>query len=280
MIRGSIGGIALALAAPAFGQSAGPAPGYTMPFTQSWDMTSDEGATYRIFLSYPEEKPPAEGWPVLYVLDGNAMFAGFAETRRIQEFYAPGKGIVVGVGYPTDKPYDPRRAADFTTIRLTTWAAPARTSRDKFLDFLTGKLRTEVAARHKVNPARQSLFGHSLGGIFALHVLYARPDAFHAIVAASPSMWWDNQAMLREERDFAERLTSGKVAKASRLLIVAGEREEASVMVGDTQALARRLEPLSAYGLRTQSRIYAGEGHMTVPARAITDTLRFVASWP
>src|SRR5690606_2422063 len=71
--------------------------GYTMPQTETWDMTSDSGETYRIFLSYPGVgEPPADGYPVLYVLDGNAMFAGFAEARRIQEYQDVGKVIVVG----------------------------------------------------------------------------------------------------------------------------------------------------------------------------------------
>ena len=48
----------------------------------------------------------------------------------------------------------------------------------------------------------------------------------------------------------------------------------------DPEDFVKRMEPLSAYGLRTRSQVYAGEGHMTVPSRAVTDTLRFALSWP
>ena len=127
------------------------APGYTMPSTHMWEMTSDGGEIYRIFVSFPKTEMPPDGYPVLYVLDGNAMFAGFAEARRIQEYYDVGKAIVVGVGYPTDDAYDTRRLNDYTPplidpppFNLRRLAKYKSGGQDKFLDFLTGKLRAEI----------------------------------------------------------------------------------------------------------------------------------------
>jgi predicted alpha/beta superfamily hydrolase len=251
-----------------------------------WDMASDSGDIYRIFVSYPATdpatQPPADGYPVLYVLDGNASFASFAEARRIQEFHAVGKSIVVGVGYPTDKAYDTRRLDDYPPAMREPppkeWRHLAKFKsggRDKFLDFLTGRLRTEIGKRYQIDLDRQSLFGHSLGGLFALHALYTRPQAFSSIVAASPSLDWNEQGVLREEREFTSRLSSGKVGETSRLMVVVGGRD-----IDDdpymAEAFAKRMDSLSGYGLRVRFRRYDGEGHMTVPARAVTETLRFV----
>ena len=160
-----------------------PMPGYTMPATQMWDMTSDSGEIYRIFVSYPTVgEAPAEGYPVLYVLDGNAMFAGFAETRRIQEYEDVGKSIVVGVGYPTDLAYDTRRLNDFTAkmhetrAREPEAAGAIQDRRTRRLPpFPDRRAAAEIGRRHKINPERQALFGHSLGGLFALHALYTSP---------------------------------------------------------------------------------------------------------
>lgn len=257
-------------------------PGYTMPSTHVWDVPSDGGEIYRIFVSYPAAEMPPDGYPVLYVLDGNAIFATFAEARRIQERFDTGKSIVVGVGYPTDMAYDLRRLNDYTPPMSNPppkeWRHLAKYEsggRDKFLDFLTGKLRTEIGKRYKIDPDRQSLFGHSLGGLLALHTLYTRPQAFHSIVAASPSLEWNEQGVLSEEREFRARMTSGKAGKTSRLLVVVGGRDtdDDPYMA---EAFVHRMEALSSYGLRTRFRRYDEEGHMTVPARAVTDTLRFV----
>jgi predicted alpha/beta superfamily hydrolase len=285
-------GLAISLAMPAIaapGQTAAPeapaAQGYTMPATAVWDITAEHGDVYRIFVSFPKGEPPEGGYPVLYVLDGNALFASFAETRRMLEWTPGDKAIVVGVGYPTDMAYDVRRINDFTGAP-TMSGAYAKFAKERsggwnrFLDFLTGQLRTEISKRYKTNPDRQSLFGHSLGGLFALHTLYTRPGAFHAIIAASPSIFWHEQLTLKEERDFAARLQAGKVPKVSRLLVVAGDREEAILERWDAEDFVKRMEPLSAHGLRTRSEVYAGEGHMTVPVRAVPDSLRFALYWP
>lgn len=258
-------------------------PAYAMPSTQMFDIKSDGGETYRIFVSYPKSEPPAGGYPVLYVIDGNAYFASFAATRRLLEYAERGNALVVGVGYPTDDAYDARRTADFL-FPVPTEAPPAQpksqpnatnTGRDKFLAFLTGKLRTEIGMRYKIDPDRQSLFGHSFGGLLALHALYVRPDAFQAIVAASPSLEWNVQDMLREERAFAANLAAGKVTRVSRLMLVVGDQDRDDDPE-PARALASRLAPLSAYGLSTRFRLYEDEIHITVPARAVTDTLRFV----
>lgn len=273
-------GLASALMVPAQGHAQQAAPiGYTMPQTQVWEMRSAHGAVYRIFASVPKGEPPADGFPVLYLLDGNAIFASFAETRRMLE-YNGGKAIVIGVGYPTDDAYDKRRTGDYIYPVAYPGAPPQRAAkpgdndRDRFLDFLTGALRTEVGKRYKIDLKRQSLFGHSFGGLFALHALFARPDAFQSIVSASPSLGWNTQEMLQEERDFGARLAKGEVKKTSRLMIVVGDRDTDDDPE-PARALFKRLDLLSAYGLGTRYYRYDRETHMTVPARAVTDTLRF-----
>jgi len=282
------------VAAPGVSAVADGAPvpqAYALPGTESWEIANDSREPYRIFVSRPEGPPPAEGYPVLYVLDGNAMFAGFAEARRIQEGSHPdvANSLIVAVGYPTDRPYDgARRLYDFTPVPLAEVPAaqvPLAKYRaggqDAFRDFLLNRLRAEVAKRYAVNPRRQALFGHSLGGLLALHVLYTRPDAFHAIIAASPSQWWNDQSILAEEREFARRLSRAEITgPVSRVLLLAGEREERVANTWDAEALALRLEPLSAYGLRSRFEMLAGETHVTVPSRAVTTTLRFAFSWP
>lgn len=260
------------------------AQGYTMPSTQVWDMTSDSGEVYRIFVSAPAQDAkdaPEDGYPVLYVLDGNAYFGSFAQARWIQEYLPIGKSIVVGVGYPGEDAYDVRRLNDFTAPLLDPpprqWRELAKYKsgeRKQFLDFMTGKLRREISSRYRVDPDRHSLFGHSLGGLFALYALYERPQAFHSIVAASPSMEWNEQGILDDERAFTARLTSGKVRKTSRLMVVTGDRDTDDDPE-PARALVERLDRLSGHGLRVRLHRYEDEVHVSVPARSATDVLRF-----
>lgn len=273
--------------------TAGPATPYVMPDAEIWDITSSAGKPYRIFVSRPEGDPPPEGFPVLYVLDGNAFFAGFAQSRWTQNIMDASLGhtMIVAVGYPLDdnKPYAfERRMEDFTPP----WANPMPPSErpfskwvaggwEPFYQFLVDDLRPAVASRYHINPDRQSVFGHSLGGLFALHVLFKHPESFFAIVAASPSIYWNGASLLKEEREFASRIASApQKSPIARLLMVVGSREETRLEQMDAEDLAKRLEPLSAYGLRSRFQVYEGEPHLGVPTRAITDTMRFVFTWP
>ncbi len=288
LLSASIAAIAALCASPAFAQEetaqTAQSQGYVLPETEVFEMKAKHGLDYRIYVSKPEGEAPEGGYPVLYVLDGNAIFAGFAETRRLLEGSDVGKSIIVGVGYPTDKAYDMQRLYDLTGgPPPPPWDATLGKERsggwDEFLAFLTGELRTEIGARYEINPDRQALFGHSLGGLFAVHALFSRPDAFHAIIAASPSLFW-HKDMLKAERDFSARLQAGKISKVSRLMVVAGELEEVALERWDAEAFVKRMESLSAYGLTTRSEIYEGEGHMTVPIRSVSQTLRFAFAWP
>jgi predicted alpha/beta superfamily hydrolase len=272
--------------------TAGAAPGYMLPESETWELTSKEGDRYEIFVSIPSgTPPPADGYPVLYVLDGNTIFASFAEARRIQEISDEklANTLIVAVGYPTDKAYDfKRRMYDLTPpfppqvpVSEKPFASWKVGGQEQLASFLLERLRPELGKRHPIDLNRQALFGHSLGGLFALHMLFRHPDAFHAIIAASPSIYWSDQEILSEEREFTERLKQSRSAvRMARILLVAGEREETRLELWDVEPLAQRLSLLSGYGLRSHVEIFKDETHLTVPTRAITPAMRFAFSWP
>lgn len=270
----------------------GPSAAYVLPESESWELTSKEGDRYQIFVSVPSgTPPPADGYPVLYVLDGNTIFASFAEARRIQEGFDANiaNTLIVAVGYPTDKAYDhKRRMYDLTPsfrspipVSEKPFASWKVGGQDHLVSFLLERLRPELAKRHPINLNRQALFGHSLGGLFALHMFFQHPDAFSAVIAASPSIFWNDQSILTEEREFTARLTQSKSPpRVGRLLLVAGEREETRLELWDVEPMAQRLSLLSGYGLRSRVEIFKDETHLTVPTRAITPAMRFAFSWP
>ncbi|WP_258869738.1 hypothetical protein [Paracoccus thiocyanatus] len=69
------------------------------------------GPGYRLFLAVPKAPAPAGGWPVLYMLDGNAAF-DFLTAEHLA--LAPGL-VVAGIGYDTDRQFARElRTLDFT----------------------------------------------------------------------------------------------------------------------------------------------------------------------
>lgn len=292
MVGAMLGSMA-AVSAPAANGTDAPAlllaPRYALPETEEWDLASDDGnRTYRILVHRPPGPPPASGFSVLTVLDGNALFAGLVDTARLMRYAPDGPRdlMVVAVGYPGDAAYDMRRRSfDLTPIPSAQTEGRlqkrlAQGGQREFLDFLLNRLRSELTRRYPVNAKKHSLYGHSFGGAFALYALYSRPDAFHAVVAASPSIWWNGRSLLKKEEAFMDRVSRnpGVPVQVSLRILVGGR--EPGPMVGDAEALASRMEMLATKGLRSSLRVLPEESHMSMPAGVTTDVLRFVISAP
>ncbi len=213
---------------PAWSNAWEGAPPVSLPGTRQIDIAAG-GHTHRIMLAVPPGLPPEQGWPVLYLLDGNLSFPPIAQLMRNRFARGPGVpvqgAVVVGMGYAEDgekRVLDlDARAYDYTP------PAPGRGQReggaDAFLQFLLGSVRPLVESAVRVDRTRQTLFGHSYGGLCALHALFTRPDGFQNYVAASPSVWWCNGFIAQEQTRFlADRRAD---APAVRLLVSLGERE-------------------------------------------------------
>ncbi|WP_286903047.1 alpha/beta hydrolase [Vreelandella sedimenti] len=233
--------------------------------TLEWAMQNEQGAAYRILISKPEgEVPYSGGYPVIYVLDGNAYFASLHEAKRAQEQFR--QAIIVGIAYPGEAPHNfLRRSYDLSPLVAEEQNTPPQGGQDELLDFIEHSLMPAIAERFPVDANHQSLYGHSFGGMFAIYALFTRPDLFNHIVAASPSLWWNNSYLLKHERDFRQQVEAeeANVIHHSLSLVVADNDSLQNQQ--DASQLYQRLEDLSAYGLRSSYHKVEGEDHMSVP---------------
>ena len=147
--------------------------------------------------------------PPSYIVDGNALFLTATEVawRRAASSHFAGGGIIVAVGYPLKqgKLYDAqRRSLDLTPPGAT--PIEGYGGADEFLDFIEGPVRSAVRERlPKVSASREALYGHSYGGLFALHALFTRPKSFDCYIASSPSIWCNSRCILHEAKNFLEK---------------------------------------------------------------------------
>ncbi|MCS0504915.1 alpha/beta hydrolase [Ancylobacter mangrovi] len=267
-----------------------------LPDAQWFDLAPEGGgAPYRIFLAQPRVVAPAEGFPVVYMLDANAGFATFVEVMRRGAVRPQATGIreavIVGIGYPEGDDHRARRHLDYTagpseeTSRQG--AAHPHGGRDAFLAFIERTLKPRIAALAPVEASNATLFGHSLAGWFTLDVMTRDPASFRTHVAVSPSIWWD-EARLLEGLALAQ-------GTALRAALMVGEWEQAlspwqqgrpeagemaarrarRAMVDRTRAFAA----LAAERLGAQAQVsfelLAGEDHASVLPSAMARALRF-----
>ena len=282
-------------AVPAAGEPAEPA--VTVPRSTEWAMTSADGKRhYKLMMAVPAGPPPAGGWPVIYVLDGNAFFGTVTEAVRLEAFlarYSP--AVVVGIGYDTPDPIDiVSRNYDYTP---PTSAAPEYDDRnptrlaggaETFVTFLKTQLMPAVAARASVDPRHQALLGHSYGGLFAAYAYIRHPGLFQDVIAVSASLWY--------KKFFVPTLVAGAPKPAGRLLLMAGENEQRAsadevAMLGPqrVQALAALKQvdsardlatALAARGADARFDMMPGETHASVVPGAISRGVRFFLKPP
>lgn len=259
-----------------------------LPGTYELALTSATGQAYRIFVSEPAAPAPPHGYPVVYVLDGNAWFAHASQHIRMRGKSRPDKSgvlpaVVVGIGYPGDAYINtPRRTLDYTPgVPLQApnpegW--PPTGGGDAFMSFLQDELKPLIASRFAVDTSREVFFGHSLGGMYALDTYFRHPDAFDAIVAASPSTWWNDEYSIRTAQAFANR--HGDAPPATRLMIAMGS-DELPMMVTGPERVHALLAPLAAAGADIELAHLADEDHLSAAPAAIGRLIqRYLAPTP
>ena len=160
--------------------------------------------------------------------------------------------------------------------------------------FLTEELRPAIAAAFKVETSRQTLYGHSLGGLFTLGVLFRHPEAFQTYAASSPSIWWNRRALLKLVPAFEKRVAAGEVA--ARVLVTIGALEQTppavpppnmtpaqvrklikdGLMVDNARELGARLAALKGGpGYHARFAEFVDEDHMSVVPASLGRTLSF-----
>ncbi len=280
-MRGIFGAV-LALTMLVAGMAA--ADPVTLAGAEQQAMRSKAGHDYRIFIARPEGAPPEKGFPVIYMLDGNASFALAWSVMRMQ-WNRPGGGgptpaVIVAIGYPTDAPYEmARRTVDYTPAMATPPAGAPTGGADAFLAFIEDELKPRIAATHPIDPNRQALFGHSYGGLFTLHVLFTRPQAFQRYFAISPSIWWGDGAIKAEETkagptDAPVTILVGEYEQKLRPTDTRPDRTARLAhtrMVDNARDMADRLK---ARGMKVDFEELPDEDHGSIMAVAVAKALR------
>lgn len=242
-----------------------------------------------------------------YLSDGNSVFLSALETlhRRLSVKPQPfPSGVIVAIGYPlppdSETVMDPRRTRDLTPP--SPGCGTDEGGADDFARFIQQRVKPIVHKRIKelrgAVPGKEALFGHSLGGLFALHLLFTKSALFDCFIASSPSIWWDNEFILSELSEYLRR--GEKATDKSLMLFVGGLEENPRQRRGESDedyqkkkkrhqdrkmkqnlfAVHRRLEK-SRKLKHLSAKIYEGEDHGTVIPCSLSQSLAtFFEDWP
>lgn len=212
----------------------------TLPGTRAFALSSQAtGHDYRIEVAVPDAPPPDEGYPVLYVLDGNARLPLMVAARDVLMRRAETPWLMVGIGYAdTQRLARDERTLDYTPPVLDARYAGQQNPRpaggaDAFLGFIEDELKPAIGERFALNTSREALMGHSFGGLFTLYALHQRPASFSDYIAVSPSLWWNFGDLFS---DYCHTANQGE--RAPRGMILRGSEEGTRVPDGTPRGIA------------------------------------------
>jgi predicted alpha/beta superfamily hydrolase len=253
------------------------------------------GKEYKIQVALPTGYAESkETYPVLYVLDADLYFGTIAETtrnlaagRKIFSIEVPDM-IVVGVGYPIEtacscytwdmaKPseYWCARAKDLTSTEDAMMEGWPSGGANDFMAFIRDDLKPLINSNYRANLEDSTIYGHSLGGLFALYVLFHRPDTFNRYIVLSPSLFCGKKVTLDYERRYAK----GHAELPARLFLSVGSLER-PIDLQNLQEFVQILQKRNYKGLEWASYICEGENHITVSEAVIPRAILSVFSSP
>lgn len=222
----------------------------------------------RIKICLPEGYKPGSDakYDVIYLLDGEIhfdIFSFISKFARNEKLLPP--LILVAIpntytneGNMRDRDFLPEK----TPENIKAGGA------NNFIAFIKNELIPFIDKKLPTS-GDNSLFGHSLGGLFTFYVLLKEPGLFSTYYCSDPAFPWNDRRIINMARD-----TFKNTDKLNRTLWINGV-EDTYRNVG-IQKMDSVLKESAPQGLRWKISIYPKETHMSVRLKGIYDGLKYV----
>jgi predicted alpha/beta superfamily hydrolase len=248
----------------------------------------------KIWVHVPDDYSPdgifaKQRYPVVYLLDGDDM--NFSSVVSIVQQLGGGSGntmfpqmIVAGI-VNTDRTRDLTPTHVSAAPMLDSMSAAHSGGGENFISFIQQELIPHIDSLYPTAPYRL-LIGHSFGGLMVIHALINHNNLFNSYVAIDPSMFWDNQKLLKQTKTGLEK---NKFEGRSLFLAVANTMDKGMDTVyvkKDTNIMSLHIRSILELGkylnankqneLKFGWKYYPDYDHGSVPLIAEYDALRFI----
>jgi uncharacterized protein len=249
-----------------------------------WSKTLKEERQYGVYLPQSYNKHAVflpKKYPVLYLLDGDAHFHSLTGVIQFLSEGINGNRVIpdmIVIAIPnTDRNRDltPTHAdkgpngEDLPFLKTSGGGT-------NFLNFIKNELIPQIDSTYSTSPFRV-LVGHSFGGIMVINALYTMPETFNAYIAIDPSLWYDNQLLLKKAKDFFQKadLKNKALFVGQANTIQAGSTDR-NLHFESILQFNSIMETYNRSGLRYGYKYYDKDDHGSVPLITEYDGLRFI----
>ncbi|SEW37991.1 Predicted hydrolase of the alpha/beta superfamily [Chitinophaga sp. YR573] len=217
----------------------------------------------QIFMPQNYKPGSTDKYDVLYVLDGGNWNTGL--IKNVQHFlegesYMPPTIIVSILGIDRNK--------DLTPTHLDSWKTSGGGA--NFLGFIKNELIPYINEKYPSN-GDNTLWGHSLGGLFVINSMLNEPKTFKTYIAVDPSLWWDDSYIQKIAPDKLPALAGLNIT-----LFISGREGNETMKIATMDTILKKMAPA---GLSWKSVRYPDETHSSVRLKSIYDGLKFAYGW-
>jgi len=244
------------------------------------EIQSKELAEKRILNIYlPEgyQQNDTTKYPVIYLLDGSAdedfiHIVGLVQFNSFEWVNQVPKSIVVGIAT-----VDRKRDFTFpTSIEGDKKRYPTTGHSDKFISFIEKELQPYIQSKYKTD-ANKMLIGQSLGGLLATEILIKKPVLFNKYIIISPSLWWDNAALLNQDSEIRENTFK----QQTDVYIAVGKEgltptEIPRVMEVDANLLTEKIKGFKNKSVKVYFDFLPQENHATIMHQAVSNSFKIL----
>jgi predicted alpha/beta superfamily hydrolase len=223
----------------------------------------NEERTLNIYL--PQKFDKTKSYPIIYLLDGSMNEDFIHVTGLVQFFnqmYSMPETIVVGIAN-IDRKKDFTFHTDLKDLQKD---YPTTGHSDKFINFLDKELKPYIESHFKTTD--NYLFGQSLGGLLATEILLKKPELFNNYFIISPSLWWDDESLLKQ----APQLLS-KIKDIKKFIYISVGKGEHPVMVKDAEDLFDVLKKSNRKNWTIEYKMMETDNHATILHRSLYEGL-------
>jgi uncharacterized protein len=206
-------------------------------------------------------------YPVIYLLDGSAdedfiHIAGLVQFASFPWVKLLPPTIVVGIA-------NVDRKRDFTykpTDTSFTKEFPTSGQSNHFIRFIEKELQPFIETQYRTNNER-TLIGQSFGGLLAAEIAVKQPALFNNYIIISPSLWWDNESLLR-----VTTKAENKLALHGKIYLAVGK--EGKQMVNDSKKLFKYFQQNISSSNQLRYEYFKNEDHATIMHLAVYNALK------
>jgi predicted alpha/beta superfamily hydrolase len=203
-----------------------------------------------------------ERYPVLFLLDAEAHFpyaSGMVNFLGASDRMP--KMLVVGIA-SGDIAQRTRDLTTPSTVESDSRFSPGGGGAEAFLSFVAEEVVPYIEKNYRTRPYRL-LVGHSLGGLFAVYAMVARPKLFGGYIAADPSLYWNNHAAVGQAETF---LANSKELQGDLYVTAAGGSGELDAEIRRFTSVLSEKAPA---GFRWNFEWLKEDDHMSIPLPSI-----------